>query len=416
MKTLLSLAFFTITFALKVIAQRECSTFSYQQQQKLQDPLLVEKQKEIETFTRQFIANNVSAARVMHGEVIKIPVVFHVLYHHPSENISDAQVQTQLDVLNRCFRRTNADTIKTPSYFSSVAADCEIEFVLAISDPRRRNTNGIIRKYTPITEWRDDDKVKRSSEMGDDAWDARSYLNIWVCNLHRLAGYATMPGGAIEKDGVVLDFDVLGTGGPSGYNMGKTAVHEVGHWLNLKHLWGDDYCGDDSVNDTPRQAGYNSGCPSGKLITCNNGPNGDMYMNYMDFTDDACTNLFTKDQKTRMRSLFAAGGQRSGLLNSTGLLPPLIFESPLPDQSPKWLHPQLYPNPATTEMKLDLAYDTRWIGKIVTITNLQGQTVMQVPVQSKEQTIFISRLKPGMYILSAKKEDGEFILEKFVKF
>ena len=150
-------------------------------------------------------------------------------------------------------------------------------------------------------------------------------------------------------------------------------------------------------------------------ITCGNGPTGDMYMNYMDFTSDACTNLFTNGQKARMRALFAPGGARNGILSSTGLNAPLIFESPLPDDSPKWLHPQLYPNPATNEIILDLAYDIRWIGKTIFVTDLLGQSVMNVPITSKNQHIDISRLQPGMYFLAAKKDDGESMKMKFIK-
>jgi hypothetical protein len=252
--------------------------------------------------------------------------------------------------------------------------------------------------------------------MGDDAWDAKSYLNIWICNLEQVAGYSSLPGGPDNKDGVVIDYPVFGTiNTMDGFDMGKTAVHEVGHWLNLKHTWGDADCGDDNVDDTPKQSSYNQGCPSGIHISCSNGPNGDMYMNYMDFVNDACMNLFTSGQKARMRALFAPGGIRNSILSSTGLSIPLLFETPLPDESPMWLHPQLYPNPATTEMTLDLAYDIRWIGKIIKVTNLQGQTVMQITISSKNQKINISRLQPGMYFINAKKEDGDFIKQKFIK-
>ncbi len=398
-------------------AQRNCSAFSYQQEELKKDPTLGSRWEQVETFTRQYITNNASASfRTVQGlGVIKIPVVVHILYHYPSENIDDALVIKQIEILNQCFRRQNADTIHTPSRFKPVAADCEIEFQLAVSDPRRRNTSGIVRKYTPIPDWDDSDKMKFSSEMGDDAWDAKSYFNIWVCDLDGLAGYASRPGAPANRDGIVIDFSAFSIGGSGGFDMGKTAVHETGHWLNLRHLWGDEYCGSDEVGDTPKQAGYNTDCPSGIQVTCSNGPTGDMYMNYMDFTNDACMNLFTLGQKERMRALFAAGGARSTLLNSTGLQAPLIYESPLPEESPRWLHHQLYPNPATTEMTLDLAYDVRWIGKIINVVNLQGQVVMQVPVASKIQIINISKLKPGMYFLSAKKEGGDFIQQKFVK-
>jgi hypothetical protein len=373
--------------------------------------------KVIETFTSQHTNNNVNnGTSRIEGNVIKIPVVVHILYHSPSEKISDARVQSQIDVLNKCFRHLNADSVKTPAVFKSLAADCEIEFQLARSDSRSRSTTGIIRKYTPITKWTMDDQMKFSVNMGDDAWDAKSYLNIWVCNLDKLAGYASFPGSDAAKDGLVIDFDAFGAiNSGSGYDLGKTAVHEVGHWLGLKHLWGDENCGDDGVNDTPKQASYTIGCPSTIRITCGNGPNGDMYMNYMDFTSDLCTNLFTSGQKARMRSLFAAGGPRNAILVSKGLNQPLIYEAPVPDSDPQWLHPQLYPNPANSFITLDLAYDARWIGKMIRIVNLQGQTVLQVQITGKILQIDLNKLQAGIYFLAAKREDGESMKMRFVK-
>ena len=214
----------------------------------------------------------------------------------------------------------------------------------------------------------------------------------------------------------MIDLDAFGTiNNQAGYEMGKTTVHEVGHWLGLKHIWGDDYCGDDGVSDTPKQAGYNIECPNTINVTCGNGPYGDMYMNYMDLTSDACMNLFTEGQKARMRSFFAAGGARVKLLSSTGLNLPLIAESPLPEEDPKWLQPQLYPNPASNVINLDLAYDSRWMGKTIQVINLQGQIVMSLQVTAKNLRIDLQKLQAGIYFLAAKKDDGESLKMKFVK-
>lgn len=395
-------------FGSKAGAQKSCSSTEYRLERIMKDPALANKIEQL---------NNIISTGRGEGieDIIRIPVVVHNLYHYPSEKVTDAQVASQIKALNECFRRLNADTSKTPSYFKPFAADVRIEFQLAISDPRRRSTSGIIRKYSPVEMWQSDDKMKYSSETGDDAWDPSSYLNIWVCNLDRVAGYASVPGDDPRKDGIVMGLNVFGKGGSSGFEMGKTAVHEVGHWLGLKHIWGDTYCGDDGIADTPKQAGYNIECPGVINITCGNGPYGDMYMNYMDLTNDACMNLFTQGQKNKMRSSFAPGAARNGILTSKGLSMPLIQEIELPVSDPKWLRAQLYPNPATATMTLDLNYDPRWMGKNIYISNFAGQVVINLTITSLSQTINISKLASGPYILAAKKDDGESIKMKIVK-
>jgi hypothetical protein len=418
MRTLYFAVLLILVFHSQLPAQQSCSSYNYKQQELMNDPSLQHEVNTIENFVRQKLASLAAdiAGKPQGGNVIiKIPVVVHILYNQPEENMSDERVYSQIRVMNENFRRLNADTVNTPNAFKSIAADCEIEFQLAFSDPLRRNTTGIIRKYTPVRLWNADDKMKFSTETGNDAWDAKNYLNIWVCNMGRVAGYSSFPGGPAAKDGIVIAFNVFGINNKAGYEMGKTAIHEAGHWMGLRHIWGDAYCGNDMIDDTPSQSTFTSGCPSGIRPSCNNGVNGDMYMNYMDLTLDACTNLFTEGQKERMRASFETGGGRKSILTSYGLIPPLINEIPLPEEVPAWFHPQLYPNPASTEMTLDLAYDIRWIGKTLRVTNLQGQLVMQLLISSKAQKINISQLRPGMYILSGKKDDGSVIKQKFIK-
>lgn len=395
-------------------AQQRCDASAYLQKQLTADPSLSLKIASIEQYTQAKLSASAYTSRTEQNNIIRIPVVVHILYHTAAENISDAQVQQQLDILNKCFRRLNPDTLNTPVYFRSVAADCGIEFKLATSDPKKRSTTGIVRKFTPVTLWQEDDQMKYSAKTGDDAWDSKSYLNIWVCNLDRVMGYSTVPGGPAALDGLVIGTSAFG-GNTTDFSSGKTIVHEAGHWLNLKHLWGDTYCGDDGVDDTPKQAGYTVGCPTGIRKTCGNTTYGDMYMNYMDFTGDACMNLFTQGQRTRMRSLFDAGGARNAMLASTGLDVPQVFESPLPDTDPRWMHPQLYPNPATSAITLDVAFDVRWVGQSVQICNAQGQVVMKVAVSSRQQQINVSGLHSGIYFIMGKKDDGATIKEKFVR-
>ncbi len=409
MKAVLFFTLATLGFASQLNAQKNCATISNHQKQLFNNPSLAGKFNSAATFSRQ--DNNSTLGidgAAFSDNIIIIPVVVHVLYHTPGEKISNARIIQQIETLNKCFRRKNADSANTPAVFKPLAADCEIEFKLATSDPRKRSTNGIVKKYTPVTGWTFDDKIKSSAEMGDDAWDPKSYLNIWVCNLTDFAGYSSIVGGPENLDGLVIGFAAFGP-------IQKTIVHEAGHWLNLKHIWGDDNCGDDGVSDTPKQASYTPGCPTDIRITCGNSPTGDMYSNYMDFTSDECTNLFTLGQKARMKAMFATGGPRYSLLSSTGLNAPQIIEIPVPEEDPKWLQPKLYPVPATTQLTLDLSYDVRWVGKSIQVTNLQGQTLITVVITSKLQQIDISRLQPGMYFLAAKKGDGESIKQKFIK-
>ena len=419
MRTLFFAVLFILLSCHQLLAQQSCSSYSYKLQALTNDPSLTNEVNAIEKLIHQKLADRAAnmANKPQGGNVIiKIPVVVHILYHQAGENVSDEKVFSQIKVLNDNFRRLNADTVNTPSAFKSIAADCEIEFELAVSDPQRRKTTGIIRKYTPVKEWDADDKMKFSSETGSDAWDAKNYLNIWVCNLGRAAGYSSFPGGPTAKDGIVLAYKVFGLNSKAGFEMGKTAVHEAGHWMGLRHIWGDSYCGNDMIDDTPSQASFTSGCPSGtRTSACSNNANGDMYMNFMDLTLDACTNLFTEGQKERMRATFESGGGRISMLSSTGLLPALINEIPLPEETPAWFHAQLYPNPASSVMTLDVAYDIRWIGTTLSVTNLQGQLVMQLTISSKAQKIDISQLRTGMYILSGKKSDGSVIKQKFMK-
>ncbi len=302
---------------------RNCGTMDYLSYQLQNDPGLSQRMAEIETFTNNFTVANPGSPKA----VVTIPVVFHVLYNNAAQNISDALILAQLDQLNKDYARLNADANNTPSAFQSLATNTNIQFCLAQRDASGNATTGIVRKSTTVTSFSSNDAVKYTAQGGDNAWDATKYLNIWVCNLGGgLLGYAQFPGGAAATDGVVLLYSSVGSlttpGSSSPYNYGRTATHEVGHWLNLRHIWGDANCGNDQVSDTPTQQTSNYGCPTFPKVTCSNGANGDMFMNYMDYTDDACMNMFSVGQSTRMNALFATGGARAGLLTSQGCSAP----------------------------------------------------------------------------------------------
>ena len=283
-----------------------------------EDPTYQQRMNEIEDFTEQFTAYQETHGNVR--TVYNIPVVVHVVYRTTSENVSDAQIQSQIDVLNDDFRKLNSDVSNTPSAFASLAADAEINFCLAQTDPSGAATTGINRKYVNKTSWGTNDNVKKSSAGGVNPWDATKYLNIWVCNIGGgILGYAQFPGGSTATDGVVIDYRYFGTIGTTTapYNLGRTATHEVGHYFNLRHIWGDASCGNDLVSDTPTQQTSNYSCPSYPHVTCSNGPYGDMFMNYMDYVDDACMYMFSNGQKTRMQAVLAPGGARASLSSST---------------------------------------------------------------------------------------------------
>lgn len=298
-------------------AQRACGTMEHYEYQKAQDPSIEFRQSDIERFTNEFVERN-----GMNGDraLVTIPVVVHVIHNTTAENISDAQIQTQIDVLNADFRKMNADVALTPSVFQPFAADANIEFCLATVDPTGAVTNGITRTSSTVTAFSTNDAMKFTAQGGRNAWNASQYLNIWVCDISGgILGYAQFPGGSASTDGVVVDYQYFGTIGTATapFNKGRTATHEVGHWLNLRHIWGDANCGNDLVADTPTQQTSNGGCPAFPRVTCSNGPNGDMFMNYMDYTDDACMYMFSTGQVARMQALFATGGARASLLTST---------------------------------------------------------------------------------------------------
>jgi hypothetical protein len=271
------------------------------------DPQYAAARQEVEDFTFEY-SREPSARR---GMVVLIPVVVHIVWNTEVQDISEEQVHSQLQVLNSDFRGLNPDIIDVPLVWQPVTADPRIEFALATIDPDGNPTTGITRTHTEVAAFGADDQVKFAVSGGADAWPAQSYLNVWVCQLGGgLLGYAQFPGGPLATDGVVITHSGFGTLGSAAapFDGGRTATHEVGHWLNLRHIWGDDgdgCSGVDFVADTPNQAGPNFGAPMFPTTSCDNGPDGDMFMNYMDYTDDAAMFMFTVGQAERMDACLA---------------------------------------------------------------------------------------------------------------
>ena len=296
-----------ISDAAKTITQRSCAANEVVQQQLMTDPNLRTRMNEIETFTRKVITSGENR-RLVNG-VIEIPVVVNLLYRTPEENISDAQIQSQIDVMNADFNAANKDVRKVPSLFTPSIGNTGLKFVLL----------SINRRATDVVSWGTNDAMKFTHRGGIDATDPSHNLNMWVCNLGQYLGYSYYPGIRDAIDGVVILYSAFGSrtiyrNGTylNKYDLGRTASHEVGHWMNLHHIWGDDggaCTGSDLVDDTPNQGAENYGCPAFPHISCSN--SGDMSMNYMDYTDDACMYMFSKGQAQRMLAVFAPGGPRA---------------------------------------------------------------------------------------------------------
>ena len=317
MKNFLVVLLLLISF--NCISQQRCHTTEYEENLKNQYSQYKQERKKVNKETNHWIKNNYNNE----NSIVTIPVVVHVVWNTTQENISDQQIFSQIDVLNADFRRTNIDAIMTPTVWTSIAADTEIEFCLATLDPNGTFTSGITRTQTSQTSFSiQADAMKSTSTGGIDPWDQDNYLNIWVCDLSGgILGYATPPSSFNNPDdGVVIGYNYFGTLGTvqAPYNKGRTCTHEVGHWLNLDHLWGSGgNCGNDNVNDTPTQEEENYNCPAfpHNANSCGtSNSSGDMFMNYMDYTNDGCMNFFTLGQKARM--IAAINQYRINLLNN----------------------------------------------------------------------------------------------------
>lgn len=241
---------------------------------------------------------------------VTIPVIVHVVYNTNAENITDAQINSQIQVLTKDFTASNSDyNSYVPAEYQGVKGNANIEFCLVQT----------IRVSTNRTSFGTNDDVKFTSRGGSDVVDPAHYLNVWVCDLSSgLLGYAQFPGGNSATDGIVCDYQAFGTTGTASapFHKGRTATHEVGHYLNLRHIWGDRRCGNDFVDDTPLHDGANYGCPAEGATSNCKGPVVEMWMNYMDYTDDPCMYIFSGLQTARMRALLDPSGSRYGLLTN----------------------------------------------------------------------------------------------------
>lgn len=287
-------------------AQRVCPSEEIREEALAKNAELMAKFTENESLTKQF-ANDLALGKVLADGTVEIPVVVNVLYRTSAENISNAQIASQIATLNNDFGGTNSDGNKIPSEFASVAAgDTKIKFRL----------DRVIRKSTTVRSWKTNDAMKKTSSKGQDAFKPANYFNIWVVGeMGGVLGYATFPESAgLWNDGVVIAGKYFGNTSSAPYNLGRTATHEVGHYLNLRHIWGDGNCATDFVDDTPTQQDKNFGKPTYPQYDLCGGVNRSIqFMNYMDYVDDAAMYMFSSGQKARMMAVTSTSGPRAGL-------------------------------------------------------------------------------------------------------
>jgi hypothetical protein len=287
---------------------RKCASMEVLEQQLIADPSLRDRMAQIEEFTDRFISSPELGR--LSGDSMIIPVVVNVLYNKAIENINLLQIQSQIAVLNEDYKGVNSDITKIPTNFTGVkAGDTKIRFVL----------DTVIRKATTKNSWSANDAMKSNSQGGISPTSPTTKLNMWVCMLSNgILGYAQFPGGSSSTDGVVIHTQAFGSVRKysagyytAPYNLGRTTTHEVGHWFNLRHIWGDTRCGNDQVSDTPLHDAANYGCPSSTHRSTCTGTPLEMWMDYMDYTNDACMYMFSAGQKTRMQATWAIGGPRA---------------------------------------------------------------------------------------------------------
>jgi hypothetical protein len=341
--------------------------------------------------------------------VVTIPVVVHVVWNKAEENISKEQILSQIAVLNKDFSASNSQISSVPILFQPLIADVGFQFCLASKDPNGQATSGIVRVQTSNNIGiGGTSAIHHNRQGGSDAWNPDKYLNIWVAKFAgNIGGIASFPGeGPASEQGVEINYKQFGTIGTATnppYNLGRTCTHEIGHYFNLEHLWGpnaNSCCNeDDGVADTPTSCeDYLDECPTGTTFSCT-AP--DMWMNFMNYTDDACMAMFTMGQKLRMYD--ALNNFRAGLLNSDGCQPVATVEEP------DGVDLVIYGNPArgqfTVEIKSNAAQP--WQLQLV---NTIGQPVAEKSIMSNLPTnIDCQAVASGVYFLVASQNGAQIV-------
>lgn len=358
--------------------------------------------------------------------VYTIPVVVHIVYNTPEENLHDSVIFNQIQRLNEDYRRLNSDTTNTRDTFNTIVGDSYIEFQLAMFDPSGNPTTGITRTSTTQTSFFGvgtfpADGVKSSSTGGKDPWDQSRYLNIWVCDMSVfdtpfLLGYATppadlphWPAGSTTglSDGVVIQYQAFGSNNPNDLDLGsgplevkgRTAVHEIGHYLGLRHIWADGDCTEeDGVDDTPNAADQSDQDCNFSSNTCidNIGVLGDlpdMVENYMDYSAETCQNSFTQGQVDMMRNILEV--YRYDLINGNQAL-----NFPEEDQH----HFSIWPNPSNGVVTISSEVTE---SAFVFIYSETGQLIQKV--EMTDQQISVEGLTQGVYFVALQTGENSIV-------
>ncbi|MES2515336.1 MAG: M43 family zinc metalloprotease [Bacteroidota bacterium] len=390
--------------------------------ERLQNPIAKANFINADNAAKNWLANpaNKTAAAQKQNSIIMIPVVVHVVYKNALQNIPDTQIVRQIQILNECYRLTNSNFVNTRPVFDTIGADTEIQFCLASTDPSGNTTTGIIRKSAPSNAQFDPffgfDKVKSSLTNGDDPWPNDKYMNIWVCDMSLFGtafvlGYATFPGEVPALDGVVIQSEYFGYGSAAApNNLGRTAVHEAGHFFGMRHIWADDDGGStgqcdstDFVDDTPNAAAKSA---SDCNITINSCANEaaywgtldppDMVENYMDYSADGCMTMFTKGQKARMYSYFNTDPARMSLKTSPINCSTTVGVKELYSNFADLVY--VFPNPANEVLHINITQVTPQ-NLICEVYNTTGQIVKSMKQLDFQNTINIYDLANGMYVV-----------------
>ncbi len=408
----------TSTFLLSAYGQRTCGTDKKMAAFFAANPEAAANKQVL----RDFLVNNQSQVNRKAG-VITIPVVVHVLYKNSAQNVSDAQIASQIAVLNNDFRKLNADfNTVVPSAFKSAGADLELAFCIATKKPDGSSTNGIERKSVPSSFTFGNDYYKSN---GLAAWDPTKYLNIWVGKFDGFdengdpwsgtLGFAYLPDAAgLPYDGLCIGFDSFGTTGTatSPFNKGRTGTHEIGHYFGLNHIWGDEEnscgttAGNDGCADTPatKRPYFDKPTFPTNQYACTTTANGSMFMNYMDYVDDAAMAMFTNNQKTITQNTMA--GPRASLLNSNACSLLAVGEVEKANSI------NVFPNPAVNY--ISIASPLMKINE-VEIFAIDGKLVKQANIKNETDKIDVKNLPSGTYFVRTY-DNGNFIKSmKFIK-